>query len=95
MANAGRDENRVAKLIVEDSLGNKSVVPLVADPITGRLLVNATITESSSSLDYPDTTYTWTGGNLTQKVEVYSDRTETTEYTWVGGLLTNKVTTIT
>lgn len=42
MANATRDDNRVVALIAEDSDGNRIPVPLVADPVTGRLLVNTT-----------------------------------------------------
>lgn len=42
-----------------------------------------------------DTEYVWTDGNLTQKIETYSDRTVTTVYTWSSGNLTNKVITIT
>jgi len=44
MGNAKSDENRVRALIVEDSAGNHTIIPLVADSITQRLLVNATIT---------------------------------------------------
>lgn len=42
-----------------------------------------------------DTEYVWTDGNLTQKIETYSDRTVTTVYTWSSGNLTNKEITIT
>lgn len=43
----------------------------------------------------PACSYTWTDGFLTQKVAVYTDRTETTTYTWTDGKLTNKETIIT
>lgn len=43
MANSKRDENRVVALIVESSDGAGTIVPLVADPITSRLLVNSTV----------------------------------------------------
>ncbi len=43
----------------------------------------------------PDVTYTWTDGLLSQKVEVYADRTVTTDYTWENGFPTNKNVTIT
>lgn len=46
-------------------------------------------------IEIPNVSYTWDGGFLTQKVEVYSDRTVTTDYTWIDGELTNKETTIT
>jgi len=48
MARAVRDENRVIALIVEDSDGNETVVKLVADSATQRLLTNATISGSVS-----------------------------------------------
>ena len=48
MGNARRDENRITGLIVEDSNGNETIVPLMADPITNRLLVNSTITGNIS-----------------------------------------------
>jgi hypothetical protein len=46
-------------------------------------------------LEKPACTYTWDGEYLSQKVAVYTDRTETTDYTWTDGKLTNKETTIT
>ena len=42
-----------------------------------------------------DTEYVWTDGNLTQKIETFTDRTVTTVYTWSSGNLTNKEITIT
>jgi len=43
MADAVRDSNRAVALLVEDSDGNRTVIPLVADSVTSRLLVNSTI----------------------------------------------------
>lgn len=44
MARGRRDENRIVALIVESSDGAGTIIPLVADPVTSRLLVNSTIT---------------------------------------------------
>ena len=41
-----------------------------------------------------NTDYTWTGDNLTQKVETFADGTVTTVYTWSSGNLVNKTITI-
>lgn len=43
----------------------------------------------------PDTTITWTDGNPTQIVEVYTDRTVTTDLTWVDGNPTELNVTVT
>jgi len=48
MARARRDENRVVAIIVESSDGDGTIIPLVADPVTSRLLVNSTISGSLS-----------------------------------------------
>jgi hypothetical protein len=48
-----------------------------------------------STEEKPTVTYTWVGETLTQKVAVYSDRTETTDYTWTDGKLSTKETIIT
>jgi hypothetical protein len=47
------------------------------------------------SQERPHVYYTWVAGELTQKVETYTDRTVTTVYTWVGGLLTERTVTVT
>jgi len=46
MARARRDDNRIVAIIVESSDGAGTIIPLVADPVTSRLLVNSTITGS-------------------------------------------------
>ena len=46
MARARRDENRIVAIIVESSDGDGTIIPLVADPVTSRLLVNSTISGS-------------------------------------------------
>jgi len=48
MARARRDENRIVAIIVESSDGAGTIIPLVADPVTSRLLVNSTISGSLS-----------------------------------------------
>ncbi len=48
MARGRRDENRIVAIIVESSDGAGTIIPLVADPITSRLLTNTTITGNIS-----------------------------------------------
>jgi len=48
MSRARRDENRIVAIIVESSDGDGTIIPLVADPVTSRLLVNSTISGSLS-----------------------------------------------
>lgn len=72
-------------------------VPMVEIISKDGVLVNPATEETlQKTAEKPsDTEYVWTDGNLTQKIETYSDRTVTTVYTWSSGNLTNKEITIT
>lgn len=72
MSDAKRDQNRVAALLVKSSASD-TLIELLADSITQRLLVNATITGNiqvaglvPESYDYVVATYT--GTNMTTAI---------------------------
>lgn len=94
MSNAYRDENSVPTLIASSNTDGQTPVRLYADPVTHRLLVDATGT--STGLRIEDPTGTVDGVNTDFTVThtpqaVWADgmvRLETFDYTYSAGTIT-------
>lgn len=74
MANANRDQNSVTALLVKSSDDDAEIVALEADPITGRLKVDAAISSGGSSgAQYEDDAAHTSGDTGTLSLVVRSD----------------------
>lgn len=81
--------SRVPQIWTNTDKEGKGTTYLPIVDADGKLIIDG------SSSERPDVTYTWASGYPTQKVEVFSDRTVTTDFTWVNGELTAKDVTVT